>query len=491
MSKCRSYLPLWLLCAAAGAFGQSSGIEQLDKAMRDAERQYILKANPALNIGERAIIEYGGQANFNFFAIDDTKQRTHLLRQSDVLVFGRVNIDQAHEFFGRIHYTYRDFDDGDSFDGAGDSYLYPLIDRWHYKFDLARAIAASEGEKIDYNLQAQVGRQYVEWGSGLVFSDQLYALKGRASFGPLALDFLAGVTPRSSVIDLDSSRPSFDGDTSRGFYGGMVTWNGMAEHRPYGFFLSQIDYNTESDATFAFDANPLNDVRTRFDYNSNYVGIGSTGRFFFHDLSYQAEFVYEFGDNLSSSVIPGTVTQAVQTREDISAWAAKAGLIYLLRDENFSRLEFETILASGDSNREKDTSNTFGGNLSGTRDTAFNAFGFAKTGLAFDAPISNLMLFRVGGSTFPLRTQGGIFKYMQVGMDFLFINKMDSQAPIDEPTQNGGSSILGFEPDFFLAWRLLSDVVFNMRYGVFFPGDAIEGDRDARHFFYTGVSYSF
>jgi hypothetical protein len=29
------------------------------------------------------------------------------------------------------------------------------------------------------------------------------------------------------------------------------------------------------------------------------------------------------------------------------------------------------------------------------------------------------------------------------------------------------------------------------RYAVFFPGEAIQGDNDERHFFYSGVTYSF
>jgi hypothetical protein len=398
----------------------------------------------------------------------------------------------VHEFFGRVRYTYRDFNTGDAFDDNGDSAEWPLIDRWHYRFDLARAIAATEGQRVDYNLTAQIGRQYVEWGSGMVLSDQLYAVKGRFSAGPVALDWLAGVTPNSSVIDFDSSRPSFDGDTSRGFFGGLLTWSGWTDHRPYGFYLTQIDYNTE-DESFTLlpilPGNPGNTIRTEFDYNSSYVGVGSTGLFFLRELSYAAEFIYEYGEGLSNSYLP-TFLQAVQRRQDISAWAAKFALTWLMRDDNLTRLEFETILASGDDDRDLDTSTTFGGNKPGTRDKAFNAFGFAKTGLAFNAPISNIIVLRAGASAFPLRSQAGLFKNLQVGVDVLAFGKMDQDAPLDEPTRDG-ESFLGWEPDFFVSWKIFTDLVWNLRYGVFFPDDGLDTDDNARHFLYTGLSYSF
>ena len=51
---------------------------------------------------------------------------------------------------------------------------------------------------------------------------------------------------------------------------------------------------------------------------------------------------------------------------------------------------------------------------------------------------------------------------------------------------------IGWEMDWKLDWRIMTDVNFNLRYGVFFPGDAMPvGLDDARHFVYGGISYSF
>jgi hypothetical protein len=473
-----------LLAIVAPAFGQAqnSGIEQLERMLQQAERQYATQSGSTLNLGERALLEYGGLANFSFLAIDDVNGRTRILRQTDAQLFAHLNLDGAHEFFGRLRYTYRDWNPGDSFDGKGDQAEYPIADRYYYHFDLARALASSGEAKSDINLTLTAGRQFVDWASGLVFSNQLYAVRGTVSYGPIEVEYLAGTTPESTVIDFDSSRPSFDGDTNRGIFAGKLTYTGLAEHRPYIYALHQQDYNNEDNAT-VFGA------PTHYYYSSTYLAAGSTGTLFLPNLVYIVEGIYEFGHGESTSIAPVTFTPIPQRKEDISAWAGKFEFDYLFRDDNLSRLEFEGLFASGDRDRVLDTSNTVGGNTPGTKDTAFNALGFARTGLAFSAPLSNVMSYRLGATTFPLRTRVGMFRDLQIGADVLFLMKMDPSAPLDEPTDN--HRYLGTETDFYASWRITSDVSANLRYGVFFPGAGISGNDSPRHFLYTGITYSF
>lgn len=476
---------------------QRSGVEQLDQVMREAERQYQLLANPALTPTERAFIDYGALANFALLAIDDINGNTHMLRLTDLQAYGLVNIDGAHEFYGRLRYTYQDFNEGDNFElrnsanftdteTEGDESLDPLADRWWYKFDLANAVKASEGRVLENNLIVQAGRQYVVWASGLTLSEQLYAVRGEIELGDFEFEGLAAMTPSSSVIDFDSSRPDFADNTDRNFFGAKLAYEGIPNHRPYAYVLHQSDQNDEDRATLtvvpAFQV-----YDTRFEYDSTYFAIGSTGTVV-PRLNYIAEIIHETGDSASSSLDPVTTGPAAQTIDDISAWAGKLELHYLVRDENLSRLEFEVLGASGDDDRRIDTSNTFGGNRAGTKDRAFNAFGFDRTGLAFAAPISNILMFRAGASTFPFRTQRSL-KHLQVGVDLLWFNKMDADAPLDEPTED--HRYLGFETDLFVNWLVTSDVAVNVRYGVFFPGEGIASEHDARHFVYTGITYGF
>ena len=55
---------------------------------------------------------------------------------------------------------WRDFNGGDSFDGRGDERIDPELDRWYYKFDLQRHVAAYQGRQIDYNLVVKAGPSF-------------------------------------------------------------------------------------------------------------------------------------------------------------------------------------------------------------------------------------------------------------------------------------------------------------------------------------------
>ena len=80
------------------------------------------------------------------------------------------------------------------------------------------------------------------------------------------------------------------------------------------------------------------------------------------------------------------------------------------------------------------------------------------------------------------------FRQLQVGAEVLVFNKFRKQGPVDEPTDD--SRYLGWEPDLFVNWQATDDVTLVLRYGIFFPGDAIASD-EHRQFFYAGLTYAF
>jgi len=102
--------------------------------------------------------------------------------------------------------------------------------------------------------------------------------------------------------------------------------------------------------------------------------------------------------------------------------------------------------------------------------------------------VSNLIVVRGGVLTFPAPNSQW-FRRLQVGANVLIFNKMKSDGQIDEFTSD--DSYLGAEADLYANWQITSDVSVILRYGVFFPSSAFEGDRDPRHFFYTGLTYAF
>lgn len=468
-----------MLFPASLAMAQVSSqaqLERFDRQLERAQRESRVLVDPDIPPADRALVDYGGYLSLSFLSVDDQIGHNHVLGQYELVGYGRVSLDGAHEFFVRGNANYLDFKEGDSFDGRGDDFQGPFIERAHYRFDLQRALAAYNGQVIDWNAVVVAGRELVHWANGLTLDEVIDGGTVSLSYGAATLDIVAGVTWDKDV-DFDISRPDFRQDTDRGVYGGMLSMQ-VGRHVPYVYGLVQQDYN----GTEIVDRN---DITTRFDYNSYYLGIGSSGAFA-DNLLYALEAVYEGGSGLSNS-FDDSLADVPQTEEDISAWALDARLDYLFADLRRTRLAGELILASGDSNRV--TSNTtIGGNRSGTDDHGFNGFSLVNTGLAFAPAVSNVVVLRGGVSTFPAPDTAR-FRQLQVGFDALVFTKFAEHGPIDEITND--KRFLGVEGDLYMTWQVSSDVTFALRYGGFIPGPSIEGDSGLRSLFFAGVTYAF
>jgi len=446
-------------------------LSRFERQLEMIERETRQRVQSDVPVDQRALIDYGGYLSQYFLAIDDIEQSTHILRQTDLNGYFRMNVDGVHRVFIRGRVGYQDFNSGHSFDGEGDEWIGPRLERAHYQFDLNRAFEAYQGESLGFNIRLKGGRQLVHWNNGLVLSRELDGARGFLDLGGFTLEGFAGRTWEDQV-DFDSSRPDFDDETERNFFGGRLSYELTPHHEPYVFGVVQEDRN--EDRTRA---------GRRFDYDSYYIGGGAMGDVT-DNLRYGVEFAYQGGEGLSRLVNPSGTGQ---TTEDIEAWALDVRGDYLLNDAANTRFIGELILASGDEDRGH-TSNTMGGNESGTDDNAFNGFGLVNTGLAFGPNASNLLLTRIGASSYPFHDTSW-FDRLQLGGDVFVFNKLDKEAPIDERTSD--DRYLGVETNVYANWKISSDLSVTTRYGVFFPGDAIEVENDARHFVYTGVTLGF
>ncbi|HZZ43162.1 MAG TPA: alginate export family protein [Tepidisphaeraceae bacterium] len=458
---------------AANAWAQSDA--RFDKQLEIYRRTTDLTAENRVPADERALIDYGLYLIPSYLSLDDPNGNNHVLHQYDALGYARVNLDSAQEFFflGRI--SYLDFNPGDSFDGRGDEHQ-ERVERLFYHFDLAQFNKSNNHSTGDYDVAATAGRQLVFWGNGLALSEDLDGATIDLTAGHLTLEFLAGMTPQDAV-DIDSTRPRFDEDTHRGFFGAMLTAH-VGSQRPYIYALAQRDYNDE-------DLSQRGAITTRYEYNSNYFGLGSRGPIS-DRLLYGVELSAETGSTMSNSVDAGG-NPIPQTDDDIEALAADVQLDYVFSEPHKTRLSFETILASGDPDRLS-TNNTFGGNRTHTDDHAFNSFGLLNTGFVFNAPVSNLLSFRLGATTFPFPDKP-LLEHLQCGVDMFAFAKTQKDAPIDEGTSD--DRYLGCEPDLFLNWQLTEDLTLAARYGLFFPGQAISGDNTPRQGIFLSVAYAF
>jgi hypothetical protein len=474
---------LLLLIASTALAQVQTNTERFERQLEQIRRDTRLLVNPDIPPEQRTYFDYGMFTTFQYLSLDDSDLENHVLWQYDITAFARLNIDGASELFVRGRGSYRDFHRGDEFDDDDEGWD-ARIERLYYQFDLARHLAGSSGQVAQGNVRVKLGRDVVVWANGLTLSYELDAAVVDLEYGPLTLELVAGRTP-SDVVDIDSSRPNFDDHTNRAFYGAILSGR-AGTHRPFIYALCQRDHN--SDDTLISDLGGVA-VTTEFDYNTYYLGLGSTGALT-DRLVYGIEFVFEGGSNLSNSFTvsdQGVVTAVPQQRDDVHAWAFDAQLDYLLPDRNHTRLSGEVVVASGDDDRLA-TSSTFGGNLAGTDDQAFNGFGLVNTGLAFAPAVSNIVIVRGGLSTFPL-PDVPLFQRMQIGTDLFLFAKLDPDAPIDEQTTDSG--YLGFEPDVYLNWQITSDVTLALRYGAFVPGDAIVNDGKIRQFIYAGMTFAF
>jgi hypothetical protein len=485
----RRILLVALILTALTTRAQQS-LERFERTLEQFRRETITNRIDAIPPAQRALIDYGAYLSFGYFSIDDRFHDNHILRQYELFPYARFSLDNAQEVFVRGRMGYRDFNDRDSFDGRGDELIDPDLDRGYYRFDLKNYRSAKGAAPADYNITFEAGRDLAYWANGLVLAQTLDGGFLNLSCNNLELGLVAGITP-TRTFDFDASRPSFDFNTRRGFFGGILSAR-LGTHRPFVYFLSQLDYNR--DKTFIVqNGDPDNRITTRFAYDSYYLGMGSTGTIG-DRLAYGAEFVLEGGRGLSNSFElvstgEGSVAPApLRQRNDwIRAFAFDFKLDYLLPDPGKTRLSAELVIASGDRDRQS-TSNTFGGNRPGTDDHAFNAFGLLNTGLAFAPPVSNLLAVRLGASTSPL-PQGDPWERLQLGTDLFLFAKLTRSAPIDEPTSD--DRYLGFEPDVFMNWQITNDVTLAARYGIFIPGSAITGDDRPRQVFFLGVTYGF
>jgi hypothetical protein len=475
-------LLLGAMALGVGALHSSAQVndatQRFDRELQQLHLDTAVLANQAVPADQRALFDFGGYVTVSYLSLDDLNKNNHSLNQYDLVGYVDYNIDQVQELFVRGRLEWQEFSPGDAFDGR-DHQFHAEIERAYYRVDLARAMSAYRGVTSDNDLAVRAGRQFVYWGQGVALSQTLDGAVIDLSHKDTALEFLAGVTP-ASTVDIDPSRPHFDNNTHRGFYGAMLSQQ-IGMQQPFIYFFSQQDYNHDyvSITGAAGDA-----IHTRFKYNSDYLSIGCKGTIGDH-FTYGGEAIYESGNTLSNSFNDALAPEP-QTRNEIDAFAGDLRVDYLLNDSRKTRFSGEGIFATGDDGR-RETTNTLGGAPPNTRDTSFNAFGQVQNGEAFSPNISNLFILRVGASTFPLQQMAALHR-LQAGLDMFLFEKFAVDAPLDEPSNRTG--YVGVEPDLFVNWQMASDVTLAVRYGVFFPGSAIVNN-NIRQFFYAGVTFAF
>lgn len=449
--------------AFAQAGPQSDAFLQQQRRIEEQVRSALNNELPA---EQKVDLDWGGWYSFYTFLWDDGIKSSRTYRQHDFRVWGSASIDEgAHQLYGRFKLQFLDFNHGDSYNGDDDDTFHDL-DRGFYQFDLRQALRAYQSQNIDWNLKAKVGRDLVVFGTGYAFAQPLDHVALTLEAANLEVVGVGGMSVRS-YPDIDRSRPD-SGSNERNFWGTQITYTGFEKHRPFVYALWNKDQKTDKLA-----------VLQKYDYDSYYVGLGSRGELL-KNLRYGTEWVYEggsaygFGDFL--------------TRDRINAWAFDAHLEYLCQCRMSPRFGLEYMFARGDGDRAGSPTNTIGGNRGGM-DTSFSGFGYRDTGLSFAPRLSNVHIWRAGAAFKPFEHIESL-RTLETGTDWFLYAKNHSDGAVSDPTADRRSGWLGWEMDYFVNWRITSDLAYTVRFGTFFPGSSFS-DQTTRTFFLTGVTWSF
>lgn len=434
------------------------------------EQESRLAAERALPLTQKFAADWGGWFDwYNFTFYDGIRHRVEWTY--DLRLWGNFQIDEGiNEGYvrGRLGWVHWSNDSG--YYGNNNDTVGPNLERGWYQFDITKALRKYAGVNSPLSLRTKVGRDLINVGSGYTVSLPLDSVVVQAELYNFETNFIVGKTP-GSTPNIDTSRP-VAGESNRVFWIVEERYKGFPLHEPFVYYVAQRDHTRED---------PI-DLLQNFNYDSDYVGFGSTGQIV-RNLRYNTEWVFENGDSYGD--------RKFLHRNDIRAWGFDQELEYLFSHPMQPRVGFEYMFASGDPDRLGSPTNAEGGNIKGHIDNSFVAFGFRDTGLSYAPRLSNIQIWKFSGSFLPV-PDVRLLKNMELGLNVFIYAKNRTNAAVSDPLATENSAYLGWETDYFMNYRITSDFALTVRYGLFFPGSAYDSnERETRPFLLSGFTWSF
>lgn len=434
---------------------------------RELDRQLEQQRREAAPLDALLDWQWGGWVEYYVFHFNDGIQSQRVLQRPSTSIWTRLRIDDgAHEVFARMRLGFSYFNPGDEYDRQQD-WVGPNLDRGWYQIDVGRAFRINQPSD-PVQARVRVGRQETRLGTGYVLDQPLDAVQIFGQLGDFRVTGLIGKTI-ASYPNIDRSEP-VDSHSNRHMFGVQVAYEGLEHHVPFAYALWNNDRTDERPKDWLQD----------YAYDSQYFGFGARGSIV-KNLNYWGEFVFEQGHSFSS----GNFLR----RDPIDSYGWDLGLEYLFEGPMRPRISGEYMFASGDSDRVYSPTDATGGRQRDGQDSSFVGFGFRDTGIAAGPVLSNLHVFRAGGSLAPLEKLE-LFRDFEIGTNWFLYHKHHSRGAISDSTAGDFQGYVGWEMDYFVNWRLASDIAWTFRWGTFFPGDAYD-DRSNRNFFFTGITWSF
>lgn len=456
------------VCGGA-ALAQSTPPESaaLLQQQRELDRQLEQQRRAAAPLDALLDWQWGGWVDYYVFSFNDGIQSQRVLQRPSMSLWTRLRLDDgAHEVFARMRLSYSYYNPGDEYDRQED-WVGPELDRGWYQIDIGKAFRLNQPSD-PVQAQVRVGRQEVRIGTGYMFDMPLDAVQVFGTLGDFRVTGLIGKTI-SNYPNIDRSE-AVDSHTDRDMFAVQLSYEGFEHHVPFAYALWNNDKTDERPK----------DLFQDYSYDSQYFGLGSRGAIV-KNLNYWGEFVFEQGHSFSS----GNFIH----KNPIDSFGWDLGLEYLFQGPLRPRISGEYMFASGDSDRVYSPTDATGGIQRDGVDTSFVGFGYRDTGIAAGPTLSNLHVFRAGGSLTPFE-KVDLLRDFEIGTNWFLYHKNAARGAISDPTAGDYDGYVGWEMDYFVNWRLASDLSWTFRWGSFFPGDAFD-DRSNRNFFFTGITWSF
>lgn len=452
---------------ARGQVGQTSdAFLQQQRAIEERNRQLYDRTLP---VSQKFQLDWGGWFDWFTFLYDDGVNSSRTQRSYDLRLWAGLTADRGiHTGYARMRLGWVDWNHGDDYNGNEDDVVGPNLERGWYEVDIAKALKTYGSVNLPMTLKAKVGRDFVQAGTGYAISLPLDHVQVLSEFLNFETRFVAGKTP-ASTLNIDRSFPVSD-QSGRNFWIIEERYRGLQNHEPFFYYAINSDHTREE---------PL-DLLQNYDYDSHYIGWGSTGNFT-RSLRYSTEWVLERGHDYGD--------RRFLHRDQIKAWAFDQEIEYLFQHRTKPRASLEYMFASGDADRLDSPTNAEGGNRRDHLDKSFIGFGFRDTGLSFAPRLSNVHVWRAGGSFQPL-AETRVGDGLELGTNYFLYYKHKADAAVSDPLADEQSGYLGWEMDYFANYRMTSDLSLTVRFGTFFPGAAFS-DETTRTFLLTGITWSF
>ncbi len=443
----------------------SSAFLQLER-QRDQEARLALERT--LPMTQRLAVDWGGWFDWYNFTFDDGI-RNRVQWSYDLRLWAAFSADTGtHEGYARMRLGFINWKEGTSYENNDNDTIGPNLERGWYQLDVTQALQRYGNVTLPFGLKTKIGRDLVNAGSGYVLSLPLDHVQVQSELAGFQTTFLVGRTP-GSTPNIDRSLPVRN-ETDRVFWMIEERYKGNPSHEPFVYAIFQDDRTNE---------NPV-DLLQNYRYDSQYYGWGSTGELV-RNLRYNTEWVIQRGSSYGDRRFLYT--------NDIKAWAFDQELSYLFSHRMQPRISAEYMFASGDQDRLGSPTDARGGNTRDFVDKSFVGFGFRDTGLSLAPRLSNIHIWRVGGSFLPA-PDVHFLRNLELGANVFIFAKHRSAAAISDPLAVDASGYLGWETDYYMNYRITSDLSLTVRFGTFFPGEAFR-ESDVRPFLLTGLTWSF